>query len=427
MPTASITIISHIHKFRDQAWDQNVLERTKLCLLDSLACFSTGLEAEHYRQSARGVVASFGCPQSSPFLTAYLYGQAANAIDFDDTLHGHPGAPIIGAVLAISAANSLTIDRVLRGIAAGYEAHEILWLAAVPSADRVSAVRSVGNWATVAGGIGASVALGHDDSMIKRVIDVAAAHSLVPYTAKWYQRPVPAMKNNMGWIAGGAVHAVNLAMTGQTGVTDALDGDKGLWRMLGSDQWQLTESILSRKPAVLRTGFKEYPSCWHTQEHLKALSSLRSGLDSDDRVTDIVVSGPADVEKFCHSELHGTADIAFSFPALFQRLLEGLEPGPAWESLNRPPADFNFRYSQSEERTIEVKTKKGRSFTGSILKKYSADMAEFGLGDEKVIAKFDRWAHPTLRSLRAILSELPNEDKVPSHLYSFISQTTSSL
>lgn len=91
--------------------------------MDSLACFSAGLGLPHFSQSASAARLCFpgtGTGSLSPFAAAYLYGQAANALDYDDTLDGHPGSPIIGAMLAIGADKGLSVDRLLRGIAAGY-------------------------------------------------------------------------------------------------------------------------------------------------------------------------------------------------------------------------------------------------------------------------------------------------------------------
>src|SRR5690606_627162 len=176
-------------------------------------------------------------------------------------------------------------------------------------------VRSIGAFDTVAASIGAFIAMDLDDVMIERVIGVALTHSILPYVAKWYERPVPAMKNNMGWVAAGAILSVSLAALGQSGGTRARDGDTGIWRMVGSDRWVLEDDLVNGKPAVLRTGFKYFPACWHIQEYLKTFSALLAQVPTDDEVLDIVVAGPADIEKFCHGNLGGAADIAFSLPA----------------------------------------------------------------------------------------------------------------
>lgn len=399
--TASTRLLSHLQKFRDDAWDISVLQRTKICLLDSLACFCGGLLMSHFKQSAAGFRHSLFSAGSelipSPFFRAYLYGQAVIAMDYDDALYGHPGSPIISAVLAIAGENKLTLDRALRGIAAGYETHGILCAAAEPSSEHGAKVRSVGNLDTIAAAIGISIALDFNDDMIVRVIGVAVAHSILPYTAKWYERPVPGMKNNVGWIAAGAVLAVNLAQEGQTGVTNPLEGDKGLWRMVGSDRWAFNDEVFNNKPAVLRTGFKHYPACWHTQEYLKTFAALLGKVDAGDDVVEIVVFATPDIEKFCNRDLVGTADIAFNLPAMFERLIAGIEPGPLWESCEPRESERGFQYVRSNDRRIVVKTHQGQELTAPVELNSMSDAAKSGLDDEGVLAKFNRLADDGLQ------------------------------
>ncbi len=125
--SVSTQLVSHVGLFREGAWEPLVQRRTELCLLDSLGCFSAGLSLKHFAPASTAArrLLDFNAEESSrsgtgisPFLMAYLYGQAANSLDYDDTLLGHPGAPIIGAVLAVGAREQLSTDRLLRGIAA---------------------------------------------------------------------------------------------------------------------------------------------------------------------------------------------------------------------------------------------------------------------------------------------------------------------
>ncbi|MVA27099.1 MmgE/PrpD family protein (plasmid) [Agrobacterium vitis] len=422
---ASLKLVSHVIRYRDQELDEAVRRRSGLCLLDSLACFFAGLSLPHFAQSAAAARSSFlgnggdVRAQPSPFMMAYVYGQAANALDFDDTLHGHPGSPIVGALLAAGATRNLSLDRILRGIAAGYDAHWILAEGAAPSKERASVVRSIGVFDTVAASIGVLVALGASNEVIERVIGVALPHSILPYVAKWYERPVPAMKNNMGWVAAGAILSANLALAGQTGVTCPLDGDTAMWRMAGSDQWFIDDHFHD-SPAVLRTGFKPYPGCWHTQEILKAFAELLEEIDEGDEIVEIIISGPADVEKFCDPCISGPADIAFSLPALFERMASRLEPGPLWDHLDEGSFTGVFRYERSDTRNLSLLTRKGRELKSSIPVSVESDLAPWGLNDEGVIAKFSRFADLELRDdlLPALSLKSPsNLESIPGITY----------
>ena len=401
---ASAQLISHIRLFQDGQWDPRVLRRTELCLLDSLGCYSSGRFAKHFAPSAT-VGRMLGLTSEglvSPFAFAYLYGQAANLLDYDDTLLGHPGPPILSAVLSVGVRDRLPIDRLLRGIAAGYEVETILAASAAPSPERAALVRSVGVWDTVAASIGVCVALGLKEDMMNRVIGVAVAHSLLPYTAKWYERPVPAMKNNLGWAAAGAVLSADLAVAGQTGVTNALEGDAGMWRMAGSDRWNLERDLFQRPPAVLRVGFKYFPACWHRQEYLKTLSKLLASLPPDDEVVEIVVEGPKEVEKFCNREIIAPTDVAFSLPVTASLLISKVEPGLLWTSFEDGASALRFknefRYEFSDIRTMSLRTQSGSSLKAPVDKYDPSNPAPWGLDEAGVLAKHGRLTEATLRS-----------------------------
>ncbi|KAE8341691.1 hypothetical protein BDV24DRAFT_163235 [Aspergillus arachidicola] len=418
----STQLISHLSQFRDGEWNPQVRRRTELCLLDSLACYSAGLSLKNFSPTATVASNLFPSSSDSPFAAAYLYGQAANMLDYDDTLYlSHPGSPIIGAVLSVGARERLSTDRLLRGIAAGYEANWFLTTGAAPSRERAAQVRSVGVWDTVSASVGVSVALGHDDELLERVIGVAVAHSMIPYTAKWYERPVPAMKNNLGWAAAGAVLSVDLALAGQTGVTNALEGDTGMWRMAGSDRWNSDPSRLTR-PGVLRTGFKLFPVCWHLQGFLKTLSELLvSVAAAEDEVVSVTLAAPRDIDRFCQWDIHAPADIAFSLPATFSLLISHVEPGPQWAAVS--PEDDRLRYRKifrhevSENRALTLKTRRGDVLHAAIEPPDYFNPDGLGLDEEGVLAKHERLTAAALRDGAIDALASCRSCAVPNRLY----------
>ena len=428
--TVSAELISRTRNFVDADWDPAIRRRTELCLIDSVSCFSAGLELTHFKPSAVVAATLFGSSNAndgtfalSPFLTAYLYGQAANALDYDDTLLGHPGAPIIGAILAFAAREKLPMDRLLRGIAAGYEAHWILASSAIPSRERATLVRSVGVWDTVAASIGIAVALGKSAEFLERLVGVAVAHSLLPYTAKWYERPVPALKNNLGWAAAGAVMSLDLVEAGQTGVSHALDGASGMWRMVGSDQCDLTRT---RKdlPAVSRVGFKHFPACWHLQEYLKSFSTSLQQMTDTEEIVAITVKGPAEVEKFCRRDIIVPADVAFSLPATFSLLISGVEPGSQWDEVENDSPVLRYKdrfiFDLSEERSVMLESTTGRLLTTDVELSDPTDLASFGLDEQGVLAKHKRLTPQQLRS--ALETAFAATDREAAQLYEAVAR-----
>jgi len=429
-------LISHLGQFRSGALAPEIRRRSELCLLDSLSCFSAGRSLKHYAPIVTVAgrlfgLGSDGAPtqgRPSPFTTAYLYGEAANLLDYDDTLFfGHPGAAIVGSVLAVAADRRLSTDRLLRGIAAGYEAQWLLSAAAAPTPERGALVRSVGVWDAMAATVGIIIALGLDDALVERAMGLAVAHSLLPYTAKWYERPVPSLKNNLGWAGAGAVLAADLAIAGKTGVTNPLEGDTAMWRMAGSDRWNLDPSLFD-KVAVLRVGFKTYPVCWHLQEYLKTLSELLASMEPEDDVVELVLTGPKDVERFCQREIISPTDTAFSLPAAFSLLISGIEPGPQWAAFGEgdEPLRYRsvFRFELSQERAISLGTRRGFKLKSAVVASNMNDLALGGLDDAGVVAKHERLADPELRAGAAIAlaTENPNKGGDPRQLYDALHQ-----
>lgn len=425
--TDAARLVRHVLRFRDGAWDEAVLHRTKICLLDSLSSFSGGVVIPHFQQSAAGVVRAISVggvkPDLSPILKGYLYGQAVISMDYDDSFYGHPGGPIIAALLAIGSERGLSSDRLLRGIAAGYEAHGILCAASDPTPKHAALVRSVGNADTVAAAIGAAIALGYSEERVTNLIGVAVSHSIVPYTAKWYSRPVPGVKNNVGWIAAGAILAIHLAEEGLTGVSDPLEGEQGFWRMIGSDRWCLDEVLFSKKAAVLRTGFKRFPACWWTQPYLIAFDALLKNLEPGDRITEVLVSATRDIEKFCDEALIGTVDVAFSLPAMFNCQIGKIEPGPEWALAKTSVAVPSFEYRESDSCVISVRTARNVKMSMPVTENSMVDGAAYGLTDDEVVEKFRRLANGSLRAagdqwfLATDLAEV-----VPVEVYDAISE-----
>jgi 2-methylcitrate dehydratase PrpD len=414
-------LLQRASELRDSPWKEEVRRRTELCVMDSLACFSVGRQLQHHAPTVAAARALFGA-DSSPFVTAYLYGQAANSLDFDDTLVGHPGASIVGCVLALARREDLPLERILRGVAAGYDAHLLLGSASAPSPGRAQQVRSVAVWDTVAAALAGAVALGLSDLSLERVLGLATSHSLLPYTAKWYERPVPSLKNNLGWAAAGGVLSVQLAVEGQIGVTRPLEGAAGMWRMTGSDRWEPDLKVLE-KAGVLRAGFKEYPACWHIQEYLKATASIIRILAPDERVASVRVIGPMDVERFASRDVHSTADIAFSLPATISLLAKGVEPGPAWDRFRPGAPELSLidrvHFERSTWRSVSVRTTAGRTIERVVARGEGIDLAEHGLSDQAVLAKHHRWADPAIRGTGGVAA--------PEAIFALLAPSTASI
>jgi 2-methylcitrate dehydratase PrpD len=396
---------------------EGTAERRRLtaCLLDHLACLLAGRACPHVAAS-REVAASAGGTGAATaadgrrlpaLLAAYVNGQTANGLDWDDTLLGHPGSAVISAALAAAESGGGTLADAARGVVAGYEIHWTLSTAAYPSASHSATVRGFTAWESVAAAAAAATARSAPVAVAGAAMRLAATHAPVPYLGKWYERPVPTVKNNLGWAAAIGVMSAELAEHGADGITGMLDGPRGFWRMAGSDRWEWTAPA-GDPAAIGRLGFKSFPACWHIQEQLGTVSGLlaRAGVRGDRTLT-VTYGGPESLRRFMDWNPAGTADLAFSLPVLTALLVGGAEldggtlydTGLVEDAVRR--AERGVRYVPGERGWVSVTDASGSRLRAGIEEGDYFNPAARGLDVAGVEAKYDRIVAPILGSGRA--------------------------
>lgn len=385
------------------------LDRAAHAVLDHLTCALVGVRLPYAQPhfaaladlTSRGQQATCWDGTSRPALVAaYLNAQAANALDFDDTLIGHPGAPVIATALAVAEAEERTVGDLLRGVVAGYETHWVLARAALPTPARARRVRGVGVWDAVAAAVAAAVTTGRTAEQVVTAIELAATHSCLPYVAKWYERPVPTVKNNLGWSAAAAILTHELASAGARGIPQPLDGPAGMWLMAGSDRWEWDSTLADHEPAMQKVGFKRFPACWHLQSYLTVIdAAVRQAGDTTG--VDIEISGPAEVVKFVPTEVSGPAEVAFSLPTLTALLLLGVPPGPAWVQPDTIKRAGTFRdrvrFNQAPHRQVRLTSAAGHR-SARVPKGDFMRPRPLGLTDAEVRDKFSEHVTPLVGS-----------------------------
>ncbi|MCH6163806.1 MmgE/PrpD family protein [Streptomyces marispadix] len=422
---ATRQLVERCHELASAPLPPEVVRRARHCVLDHLACALVGARLDHVRPNFLAMAPLAGQPEAttadgqmrSAFCAAYLNGESANALDYDDTLVGHPGAPVVAAALAAAERAGATLDDLVKGVVVGYEAHWLLGRAAQPSSSRAGKVRAVGLFDAVAASLAAAAVTDASARRLGRVLGLAGTQSCVPYVAKWYERPVPSVKNNLGWSAASAVLAVDLADSGAVGLPDLLDGPAGFWLMAGSDRWRWDGTLAeTTEPAVMRAGFKRFPACWHVQQYLVALQSVLRRADEGRSVRHIRIDGPLDLQKFAEPRISGPADVAFSIRTLSALLAGGVEPGPAWvrpdlvASASAPAGQVSV--SRTRHRAVTVTFDDARVQHRTVPRSDSARPHPFGLTESEVRAKFDRLVSPLLGadSARALRGSVIDSD-----------------
>ena len=115
---------------------------------------------------------------------------------------------------------------------------------------------------------------------------------------------------------------------------NVLDGDKGLWRMLGYDIFReevLTEG-LGEKYYIPDFGAKLHPGCTTTHPAIVAVKGLLSdhGIDLGNIEKVDVYTNKGEVAGFDDQEPVGVADMQFSIPYQVSAALLAGDPGPNW-------------------------------------------------------------------------------------------------
>lgn len=331
-----------------KTYPNDVVEHGKLFVLDTLGCMLGGIQTELSQTMARtlkkasngggativGTGLSFSLGDA-----ALLNGTSANALDFEETLAGigHPSGTIFGAALAAGEDRKITGAEFLDAVLVGYDVGNRVGRAIQPTYERLKELWFVGTWQTFSAVSAASKCLKLNLQKTLNAYGIAGATAPLPNSQKWgfeqEERPVHWVKEPTGWPSWTGVTASLLAEDGFIGNRFILDGDKGFWRMAGSDRvdFRAMRQNLGTEFEVMKLSFKPYSCCRWQHSALDCVAELmeRYQLRPDD-VAKLEVHTFDWVQGF---EIYGPVDVVdagFSIPYSVTMLLHSFKPGPGW-------------------------------------------------------------------------------------------------
>lgn len=219
------------------AWNDfpdDLLERTKQCLLDWFAVTVAGaqdeltdiLAREAMEDGAKGSASLVGRAEKTlPSTAALINGAASHALDYDDVnfaMHGHPTVTVVPALLALGEQRKASGRLFVESFVAGYETAGRIGLLVEPShyAKGFHATATVGSFSATAA---AGRMLGLSDQQLAVAFGIAATQAA-------------GLKSNFGTMckplhAGTAsehgLRAARLAAKGFTARGDSLECDQG--------------------------------------------------------------------------------------------------------------------------------------------------------------------------------------------------------
>ena len=324
-----------------------VLAQAKRGIVDTLGCALGGSRTPPMAAAMRAArcqgdggpatVIGLGW-HTAPDRAAFLNALSANALDYDGGIvrQGHYGPTVVAAALAVGEMVHATGPQILSAVVAGYEVVTRVGAALRASVERHRQVSGYGPYQ----GFGAAAAtgslLGLDPERMAYALGLCGAFAPVPATqaSNWADRPLSWTKDMVAWPARVGVEAALLAEAGFIGPRTIFEGDKGFWRMAGSDRYdpRLLVAGLGDEFRFLDMYFKPYPCCrWHHA----ALEGVRTVLDRHGWTAGDVAGIQIGVAReilgdLDHHDPHNLVDAQFSMPYVVSMVVLGVEPGPHW-------------------------------------------------------------------------------------------------
>ncbi|MBI2858999.1 MAG: MmgE/PrpD family protein [Chloroflexi bacterium] len=232
-------LVEFLTNLRFEDLPQNVVETTKLCILDTIGVGLKGSRREWSKIVSRFARRAACAPESSAWsrgwktsaqYAALVNGTSVHSIEMDDrsaTLDIHCAAAVVPAAIAAADKAHAGGRDVLVAVVAGYEIAYRLSKALrglISQRFYDSPIKST---------FGATVAAGKVLSLDERAMlnAVGVAGSMTPGVREWANDPVGTMVKRFhggGWPAHNGVMAALLAQGGLTGPSTVLEGNNGV-------------------------------------------------------------------------------------------------------------------------------------------------------------------------------------------------------
>ncbi|GLK85852.1 MmgE/PrpD family protein [Ancylobacter defluvii] len=283
-----------------------------------------------------------------PVASAFVNAAAMNALDFDDGLEdehgrgmGHPGASLVAAALAAGFERRVSGADVVTAVALAYEVNNRLIRAMQPSIERFRLVYGVCQHQAIGAAIAYGRLIGLDADAMENALGFAGSFANVPSLRKynWERRPLITFKDFLAPAAEAGVRGVALHHAGLVGAKAVLDGPSGLWRMLGSDQFEperLTDGLGENWTLGFNT-IKPYPACRWMHATLSAYETLLTDhaipAEAIEAIT--VHTDAALLRDFMDAAPLSINDAQFSFPYTMAALALRLARPHWYDAANR--------------------------------------------------------------------------------------------
>jgi 2-methylcitrate dehydratase PrpD len=427
-------LVSFIVNSRKESLPQEVIEHTKIFILDTLGCAVGGYSTEPGKQivaqakefsgAAEATLYGDGSKASLPF-ACWANSTLANLLDMDDVFAGtaHQANCLIPTALGIAESRNLSGLEVIHAIVVGFEVGSRIMLYSWPSPGKARtyypSTWQIFDAVTVAG-----MLLGLRQKEFQNAFGLAGSTPPIPIDMKKFvERPMGLTKNVFGWTTFTGVFWTLMAERGVQGAAHILDGDAGFWAIMGSDHHNFEELVqgLGETYSITDTKFKPYPLCTWGHTSLDAAKNIFEEHDiaaGDIDAIKVRTLGRA-VDFLSSTQMNSMYDAQFSLPHAISMLALRKRPGPEWMSEDNifrnpeaagiaqkvtmevdPTAEevFSQEKGLAIPSTVEVKTRDGKLFQEHV--KYSKGTPDNPFSGEELEDKFKTLASPLFSDKR---------------------------
>jgi len=354
-------VVDFIHDTSYESLPQDVIEYTKMVILDSIICGVAAASLERTKMMHE-VVKRLGGPPEASVLGLKERVSAANAamanaeamqlLDADDTFFSSNHFAVLSVATGLAEAQRLGRSGrdFIRSVAIGFDMNARLnlamhWIDLVDGELKWAHVGGMG-WSALGAAVSAGVVARLERKQIRDLLGLISW--MAPSAVNMFMNDRTAFNSLKYGNYPGASHAGMLAnllvQAGYVGDEGGLDLDPGFLQAQGSvgvDSGLLTEE-LGEKWWILETSLKYYPSCRYTHGPIDMLRRLmrQEGLTAAD-ISRIEIKlnpmayalpffrSPAKkIEADHRAPLHG----AFNIPYVMALVALGRTPGPQWYS-----------------------------------------------------------------------------------------------
>ena len=352
------TLASYLSNLKYEDLPPQIVEKGKIAIMDVLGN-SIGGYPLRFSKTFLDVAKDSGGGQGEATLigdgtrvsiplAAFGNGALSTMLDYSDIYRSDsgrciswPGALAVPAALAAGEARGISGKELITSVVAGYECMARILHSMDMSLERVQKLNgeTVSVFAS-AGAAGRALGLGEDEML--STLGMAGIYTPVPALNKWISdeglTPRKDIKQGWGWMCMTGAFAAICARSGLKMLQEnnILDGEKGLWVMLGMDVFKeerITEG-LGQTYHIQQFISKAYPGCAITFTAIAGVADLvkdhRIDLGDIERIE--VITNKQDGIGCDDHEPVGLSDMEFSMPYQVSASLFAGDGGPNWYS-----------------------------------------------------------------------------------------------